>query len=137
MGWIDRIFDRVWHVTRGDEGANEHVSVRSGIVFFDDQDDGSVFMGLINNGSPSPFRMARLTWDKQAEALRGPITSRARGNGTSYQLTVTRMQNCNQQMIRQGLCSTPGKPVLRFEIEAFPSAGAHGGGSGGTWHAED
>ncbi len=82
MGWIDRIFDRVWHVTRGDDGANEHVSVRSGIVFFDDQYNDSVFMGLINNGAPTPFRMARLTRDEDSGVLRGPITSRSRGTIT-------------------------------------------------------
>lgn len=135
MSWIEKAYDRIWRVTKGNRGANEHVSVNSGVVFLEDEDRGEVLIGLISNGAPKPFRFARLQWDAADKKLRGPVRSRG---GTTYQLEVSRDTDCTEEMIREGICGTVGKRVLRFDIEANPSVGAQGAGSGGgTWHAED
>jgi hypothetical protein len=143
MAWVDDIFDRVWHVTRGNRGANEHVSVRSGIVFLadDEKPHGAgkkkIMMGIMRNGAPKAFRRAKLTWDPDKESLTGKITARGRGDSTTYRLAVTFEPPCNEQMIREGICGMVDRAVLKFEIEANPGLSAQGGGGGGTWHAED
>ena len=143
MAWVEQIFDRVWHVTRGNRGANEHVSVRTDIVFLadDEQERGAgkrkIMMGFMKNGAPKAFRRARLTWDPNKEELSGKITARARGGSTTYGLVISLEPPCNAEMIREGICGRVDKSVLKFEIEANRSLGAQGGGGGGTWHAED
>jgi hypothetical protein len=143
MAWVDEIFDRVWHVTRGNRGANEHVSVRCDIVFLadDEKEHGSgkrkIMMGFMKNGAPKAFRRARLTWDPDKEELTGKITARGRGGSTTYGLAVSPEPPCNENMIREGICGRVDKAVLKFEIEANRSLSAQGGGGGGTWHAED
>ena len=143
MAWVDKIYDRVWHVTRGDRGANEHVSVRSVIVFLADENQGQgsgktrIMMGFMKNGAPKAFRRAKLTWNPDTEELTGKITARGKGNSTTYRLAVTFEPPCNEQMIRDGICGMVDRAVLKFELEANPGLSAQGGGGGGTWHAED
>lgn len=143
MAWVDRIYDRVWHVTKGNRGANEHVSVRSDIVFLPDEGQGQgggktkIMMGVMKNGAPKAFGRARLTWDPATEELTGKITARGRGDSTTYRLKITLEPPCNEEMIRDGICGNVDKAVLKFDIEANPGLSAQGGGGGGSWHAED
>jgi len=135
MGWIDKAYNRVWKVTKGNRGSNEHVAVRTGMVFLPGQGEGEVIMGLVNNGAPKAFQVAYLTWNETESKLYGTVTAGA--EGTTYSLEVARDSDCSDEMIREGLCSRRDRPVIKCEFTGTPSVGAGGGSGGGTWHAED
>lgn len=137
MSWTKRLFDRVWRVTTRNAGAREHVAAGCTVVFLEDDEAGEVVMGLVGNGAPRPFGMARLIRTPQDRMLTGSITARGGAPETTYRLEVTDDRACDLESIRNGICSSPGKKVLRFEIFDNSTVGAQGGPGGGTWHAED
>jgi hypothetical protein len=137
MSWTKRLFDRVWRVTTRDAGASGHVATGCTVVFLEDDEANEVVMGLVGNGAPRPFGIAHLTRTPGDQMLTGPITARGGAPGTTYRLEVTQGRPCDPEAIREGICSSPGKHVIRFEISANSTVGAQGGPGGGTWHAED
>ena len=125
--------DKLWRVTRGEGDTGNHVAVRSGIVFVEDEDNpGRIIMAVVGNGARRPFRFASLT--SHNDELTGTITAPGQQR---FQLRVGAPAACDANAISEGNCSSKSKHLILFEFTPTPSVGAHGGGGGGTWYAED